>query len=155
MEHGSIEREIHVEASPETVFEVITSPEHIREWWGGVETDLRPVPGAEGELSWGERGTPDQHREVLKVVDVDPPRLFSFRWVYPDARIADDAPSLLVTFVLAPTATGTQVHVTETGFREMGWEVAVLEQAYQEHVEGWDLFVPQLGEHAEKVAASS
>ena len=35
-----VEREIHVGASPETVFEVISSPEHIREWWGGAETDL-------------------------------------------------------------------------------------------------------------------
>ena len=148
-EQGSIERDIHIEASPEVVFEVVTSPAHIKEWWGGVQTDLRPVPGAEGELRWG-----TEHREVFKVVDADPPRLFSFRWVYPDARIADDARSLLVTFALTPTATGTQVRVTETGFREMGWEVAVLEQAYQEHVEGWDLFVPQLGAYAEKLAAS-
>src|SRR5215475_13538612 len=33
MEYGSIEREIHVEASPEVVFEVVSSPEHISEWW--------------------------------------------------------------------------------------------------------------------------
>ena len=44
MEHGSIEREIHVDASPEIVFEVITSPEHIREWWNGAETDVPPRP---------------------------------------------------------------------------------------------------------------
>src|SRR4051794_17603175 len=116
MEHGSIEREIHVEASPEVVFEVITTPEHIRAWWGGVETDLRPVPGAAGELRWGSGGTPDQRGGVLKGVEAVPPRLFSFRWVYPDARIADDAKSLLVPFELTPTATGTQVRVTETGF---------------------------------------
>jgi uncharacterized protein YndB with AHSA1/START domain len=31
MEYGSIEREIHVDASPEVVFEVVSSPEHISE----------------------------------------------------------------------------------------------------------------------------
>ena len=29
MEYGSIEREIHVDASPEVVFEVVSRPEHI------------------------------------------------------------------------------------------------------------------------------
>ena len=33
MEYGKIEREIEIHASPATVFEVITSPEHLKEWW--------------------------------------------------------------------------------------------------------------------------
>lgn len=33
MEFGTIEREIYVEASPEVVFEVVSSPEHVRRWW--------------------------------------------------------------------------------------------------------------------------
>ena len=32
--------------------------------------------------------------------------------------------------------------MTETGFREKGWEIAVLEQQYAEHVAGWDFFCP-------------
>ena len=34
--------------------------------------------------------------------------------------------------------------MTETGFREKGWEVAVLEEAYQDHASGWDHFLPRL-----------
>ena len=30
MEYGTIEREIEIDASPATVFEVITSPEHLK-----------------------------------------------------------------------------------------------------------------------------
>ena len=33
MEFGSIEREVRIEASPEIVFDVISSAEHIRDWW--------------------------------------------------------------------------------------------------------------------------
>ena len=34
--------------------------------------------------------------------------------------------------------------MTETGFREMGWEAAVLEQQYREHNTGWDYYMPRL-----------
>ncbi|WP_439680644.1 SRPBCC family protein [Embleya sp. MST-111070] len=33
MAFGTIEREIHIDASPEVVFDVVSSPEHLREWW--------------------------------------------------------------------------------------------------------------------------
>src|SRR4051794_38706383 len=33
MEFGSIERDVFVEASPEVVFEVVSSPDHIKQWW--------------------------------------------------------------------------------------------------------------------------
>ena len=39
--------------------------------------------------------------------------------------------SLLVTFELTPSGAGRCCKMTETGFREMGWEVAVLEEQYQ------------------------
>ena len=44
MEYGSIEREFHVEASPEVVFEVISNPEHIREWWNADRPNPSPEP---------------------------------------------------------------------------------------------------------------
>ena len=40
--------------------------------------------------------------------------------------------------------------MTETGFREMGWEIAVLEQQYNEHVTGWDFYVPRLATYARR-----
>ena len=49
MEYASIEREIHVDASPEVVFEVVSSPEHISEWWSDA-ADFETTPGAVGEL---------------------------------------------------------------------------------------------------------
>ena len=33
MEYGSIEREIQIEATPEVVYQVVSTPEHLREWW--------------------------------------------------------------------------------------------------------------------------
>jgi uncharacterized protein YndB with AHSA1/START domain len=146
MEFGSIEREIHVEAPPEVVFEVVSRPEHIREWWY-AETEVEPTPGATGELVWGDGDDP---RQVvpMTVVDAEPPRLFSFRWTHPAGETAVDGNSLLVTFELVPSGSGTLLRLTETGFRERGWEVAVLEQQYAEHVAGWDTFVPRIEAYA-------
>ncbi|WP_344210423.1 SRPBCC family protein [Kribbella sancticallisti] len=149
MEYGSIEREIHVDASLEVVYEVISSPEHISEWWADSAA-VEARPGAVGELVWGDRV------EVvpITVVNADAPRLFSFRWAYPDGRADDSANSLLVTFELTPSGTGTKIRLTETGFREMGWEAAKLEEQYRDHGAGWDIFVPRLGEYLSRLVSS-
>jgi uncharacterized protein YndB with AHSA1/START domain len=153
MEFGSIEREIHVDASPEIVFEVVSSPEHIREWWNGAESDVSPTPGTIGELAWG-RDTAHPHIEQVTVVDADPPRLFSFRWVYEGDAIATATNSLLVTFELVPSGAGTLIRLSETGFREKGWEVATLEAAYAEHSKGWDTFIPSLGAYVTRLVST-
>jgi uncharacterized protein YndB with AHSA1/START domain len=153
MELGSIEREIHVDASPEVVFEVISSPEHLREWWPD-DAEVEPTPGAVGELVWGDEATPRANVVPITVVEAEPPRLFSFRWVYPDGDLATSGNSLLVTFELVPSGEGTVVRLTETGFREKGWEIAVLEEQYREHVVGWDTFVPRLGEYISRLVST-
>lgn len=153
MEYGTIEREFHVNASPEVVFDVISSPGHIREWWD-ADTDIEPSPGATGELVWADATTARAHVSPITVVDAQPPRLFSFRWVYPDGATAASDNSLLVTFRLAPSDNGTVVRMTEAGFREKGWEIAVLEEQYNEHVVGWDLFLPRMAEYAKRLVAA-
>lgn len=154
LEYGSIEREIFIEASPSTVFEVITSPDHLKEWWPD-EAVLEPVPGARGELVFGDRSSPDAQIPQLTVVEAMPARLFSFRWIHPADEEAREGNSLLVTFELTPKDGGTLLRMTETGFREMGWEVAVLEEHYRDHANGWDFFLPRLVDHAAKVTAGS
>ncbi len=144
MEYGTLARQIHIEATPEVVFEVVSRPEHIREWWSDDVT-LDPSPGAVGELIWGDRA----QVAPITVVDVNPPHRFSFRWVGPENEPAAAGNSLLVTFDLEPSGGGTLLRLTETGFREKGWEVAVLEEAFREHEEGWDMFLPRLRKYAE------
>jgi uncharacterized protein YndB with AHSA1/START domain len=151
MEQGTIERDIHVDASPEVVFEVVSSPEHMREWWPD-DARFEPTPGAAGELAWRNDETGETMTVALAVVEVDPPRRFSFRWCFSEPDRAGE--SLLVTFDLTPTGAGTQVRMTETGFREMGWEIAVLEEQYRDHVTGWDHYIPALGAYVARLMAS-
>jgi uncharacterized protein YndB with AHSA1/START domain len=153
MEYGSIEREIHIDATPEVVFDVISSPAHIREWWGGVSAEVEPTGGSTGELVWGDRAGGKAQIVPITVVEALPPRLFSFRWIHASGEVAAAGNSLLVTFELVASGAGTVLHLTETGFREMGWDVAVLEEAYREHRIGWDTYIPRIGEYTTVLAA--
>jgi uncharacterized protein YndB with AHSA1/START domain len=153
MEYGSIEREIQVDASPEIVFEVISSPVHLQEWWPDQAT-LDPTPGATGELVFANDDDPRAHVAQITVVDAVPPRLFSFRWVYPDGEVATESNALQVTFELRASGDGTLVRMTETGFREKGWEIAVLEENYNDHASGWDVFIPRLGQYVTRLVAA-
>lgn len=153
MEYGSIEREVHIDASPEVVFEVLTRPEHIREWWS-AQTELEPVGGATGALSWTNDDTGERHTTPFSIVDIDPPRLFSFRWAYDEGVGAGAGNALLVTFELAASGEGTTLRFRESGFREQGWEAAMLEATYNDHRQGWDFYLPRLADTAARLATS-
>ncbi len=147
MEYGSIERELHVEAAPDVVYDVLSSPEHIREWWG-AHSAFDAVAGGAGEFVWGDPASPEAHVVPFSIVEADRPRRFVFRWA-PDAAIPDK--SLLVTFELAPAGAGTTLRLTESGFREMGWEAATLEAVYEDHVKGWAHHLADLAAYAGKL----
>ena len=154
MEYGKIEREIEINASPATVFEVITKPEHLTEWWPD-EAVVDPTPGAVGELVFGDRASGEAQIPQITVVEAEPPRLFSFRWVYPEGEDAHEGNSLLVTFELVPSGAGTVLTFVETGFREMGWDAATLEATYNDHVDGWSHFLPRLAPYTETIGSRS
>jgi uncharacterized protein YndB with AHSA1/START domain len=140
----SIEREIRVEASPEVVYEVISSPEHLREWWPD-EAELDAVPGAIGSV--GFRQAEGTKVVPLTVVEAEPPRRFAFRW---DSAGEEATPenSLLVTFDLVPVDGGTLLRFAETGYDEAAKSDAVLE----DHTSGWDYFLPRITPYVDKLA---
>ena len=151
MEIGTIEREIHIEASPEVVYQVVSTPEHLREWWP-EEAELSSTPGGTGRITFVRpEGTAS---ESLIVVEADPPRRFSFRWVYDEGEAAAPDNSLLVTFDLVPSGTGTLLRFSEEGFREKGWEAAVLEEQYRDHAAGWDHFLPRLVAYVDRLVSA-
>lgn len=152
MEFGSIDREIHIEATPEVVYDVVSSPEHLREWWSD-HAELEPVEGGVGTITFGEPASPDAKSEVLAVVEANPFSRFAFRWVRSGDGAMDVGNSLLVTFDLESSGSGTLLRFSETGFRERGWKAAVLEQTYHDHVRGWDHFLPRLVSYAGQLVA--
>lgn len=150
LEQGSIERELHIEATPEVVYSVISDPAHVTAWWPD-EADYAVEPGGAGEIVFHHEGR--RIVETIEVVEADPYRLYSFRWTQPPGERAVAGNSYLVTFELEPAGSGTRLRMTETGFRERGWEAAVLEDAYRDHEAGWDYHLARLAPYAVTVAA--
>jgi uncharacterized protein YndB with AHSA1/START domain len=144
MEYGTIEREIHIEATPEVVYEVITTPEHIARWWGF------DVSFTDGRMRRERRDGSGELVVPVEVIEADPPRRFVFRWLQPEGTAATVHNSFLVTFELVPAGAGTLLRLTEAGFREVGWEAAKLEAAYRDHSLGWDEYLARLAEYAAK-----
>src|SRR5690349_1138054 len=141
MADETIERELFIEASPEIVFDVVSSPDHLKRWWPD-DADYDPTPGSTGRIVFD-----DGTGEIVAgfaVVDAQPPRLFSFRWTQAVGEPAEIGNSLLVTFELIATAGGTMLRMTETGFSDMNWDAETLEAQYADHEHGWDYFLPRL-----------
>jgi len=153
MEYAVIEREFQVNASPEVVFEVLSSPQHIREWWG-PETELGATVGETGHLTWSNAEGEPAKVVAITVVDSRPPRLFAFRWTQPTGEAPRPDNSLLVTFELTPVGPGTLVRFTETGFREQGWSIAHAQERHQDHTNGWNAFLPRLADYAAGLVAA-
>jgi uncharacterized protein YndB with AHSA1/START domain len=153
-EYGTIERQIHIDASPEVVFDVVSSPEHLREWWPD-EAEYPAVAGGAGRIGFGDLSQGGTWVQFT-VVDAIPPRLFSFRWTHEEGETAAKGNSFLVLFELEPVAGGgTLLRLTETGFRERGWDDAKVAAEYAEHVSGWDFFLGRLPAYAVKVGATA
>lgn len=147
MEYGTIEREIHIDATPDVVYEVITRPEHIAQWWG-FDAAFPAEPGGEGRMTRQRRDGQGTVVVPMSVVEADAPRRFVFRWVHPEDEPATPENSFLVTFELAPADGGTLLRMTEAGFREIGWEAARLEAYYHDHRAGWAEHLPNLAAYA-------
>jgi uncharacterized protein YndB with AHSA1/START domain len=140
MEYGAIEREIHIAADPEVVYDVITKPAHLKAWWG---VDAR---FEDGTMSWHRKERSTTVR--CQVVEDEAPKRFVFRWLQPDGEVATPENSFLVTFELSPADGGTLLRLTEAGFREVGWEAAKLEEQYRSHSLGWDEHLADLVKYA-------
>jgi uncharacterized protein YndB with AHSA1/START domain len=104
-------------------------------------------------LTWTDEGSGEKKSTPITVVEVDRPRTFSFLWTYDEGVSPGPGNSLMVTFELVPTGDGTTVRFRETGYRERGWEAALLEAYYNDHRQGWDFYLTRLVETANRVAA--
>jgi uncharacterized protein YndB with AHSA1/START domain len=153
MEYGTIERELYIEASPEIVFDVVSSPEHVREWWSD-EAEFGPEPGQPGWVGFGDL-TQDGKKVQLTVADAVPYTHFSFRWTHEEGEVAAEGNSNLVVFELVPSGGGTLLKFTESGFRERGWDEAKAAAVRSDHSSGWDHFLARLREYAPKVGAEA
>src|ERR1700729_2633994 len=117
MSSDTITRDIVINASPETVYDVVSQPKHIANWFSD-EAELEPVPGTRGVLTFrvGERRAEPSVIEVT-VVSADRPDRFAFSWISPERQRAtpDTTDAVLVEFRITAELNGTRLVVSESG----------------------------------------
>ena len=146
-----IERETLIAAPVERVWAVLTEGEHVGRWFSdaGAEIDLQP--GGEMVLRWAEHGI-----GRARVVDVEPPRRFSYRWAAIREHWGeepDDRNSTLVEFTLAPEGDGTRLRVIESGFEALEGTDEQRRRAFEGNTEGWETQLENVRGYAQRVAA--
>ena len=144
-----IEREISIQAPIATVWEVITKPEYISQWFGSqVEIDLRR--GGKGKLSWGE-----DMEAPLEIVEVEKPHLFSFLWVAPDEETKPTHQQTLVEFRLTEDGAETKVCFTESGFEKLEITAEQKANLIANHTPGWVDFLTKLQRCAQNISTKA
>jgi uncharacterized protein YndB with AHSA1/START domain len=132
-ETTSIERELAIDASPETVWQFLVDPDKATRWMGQTASfDARP--GGEYRV-----GVIPGHTAVGEFVELDPPRRLVFTWGWEpghDSTNAVPPASSTVEIELTPTGEGTTLH-----FRHCGLPST---QAAESHAHGWDHYLERL-----------
>jgi len=140
-----IEHDVLIEAPVDTVWRIITEPEHIAQWFSdAAEVDLRP--GGVGTLIFGDPSSTETKSQPFFIETFDPTSHFSFRWCHEDSNDRSTK-SLLVEFTLEPEGSDTRLRLVESN-HSARWG----EEGYDDHVKGWNVIVPRLVEHAEMQA---
>ena len=146
-----IERETTIAAPVERVWSLLTEAEHVGTWFcdAGAEIDLRP--GGEMVMRWAEHGV-----GRARIVDLDPPRRFSYRWA-PIREHWGEAPgegnSTLVEFTLDAEGDGTRLRVVESGFEALEGTDEQRRDAHEDNTEGWEVQLGNVKSYAERVTA--
>src|SRR6266850_4172201 len=109
-----IEREIVFPASPTEVWEALTEPERLEEWFA-TEVELDAQPGGEGVFRWGDGD--ERHAVVRELVE--------------EERLVLDWEDGQVVLELEEVEGGTRVHVVETTSQ---WSTAL-----ELHAQAWAL----------------
>ena len=106
----SISFELELNHSPEKVWRALTDPELLTEWLlpvvgfklepeAAFTFKTQPYPGWDGTVS-------------CRILEIEAHRKLSYTWV-----VGDMALETVVTFTLAPTASGSRLSLVQSGFK--------------------------------------
>lgn len=136
MENRIIEKQIEVKAPVSRVWRALTDYREFGEWFR-VKLD---GPFEPGKTSTGHITYPgyEHLRWEVVVQEMEPEQYFAYTWhpyaIDPSVDYSTETPTL-VEFHLEPTATGTLLRVTESGFEDIPDERRL--EAFEKNSNGW------------------
>jgi uncharacterized protein YndB with AHSA1/START domain len=124
-----VEREVQIDASPETVFEFFTDPVKAVRWMGTAAT-LDPRPGGVYRVQIG------PYTAIGEFVDVDPPNHIAWTWGWENDGMSTPPASTTVEMTLTPRDGGTLVTLVHSGLPSP--------ESAEAHGHGWDQYMSRL-----------
>jgi uncharacterized protein YndB with AHSA1/START domain len=147
-ERSRIDRSIEIEAPPERVWRALTSAAELSAWFQvRIEGDI-----AAGREVWMTSVHPGHAEQRFRVqfTELTPPRRLVWQWhpgaVDPGVDYSRE-PRTTVTFELEPTAGGTRLVVTETGFDAI--DLRRRAKVFEDNSQGWTEVLVWLQKHVE------
>jgi uncharacterized protein YndB with AHSA1/START domain len=148
-----IEHEVLIDAPPDVVWSVLTEPDQMRHWFA-EEVDIKAESGADGAFTYRDMAAGTTTTVGVRVEQVQPYKLFAFRWVYPDGAHPELGNSVLVEFTLHRDGDKTRLRVAESGFDELPWSEAAKADYIRDHTSGWSRLFDALQRHVAKLQAT-
>ena len=155
-----IEKQILLKAPLKRVWRALSDAKEFGDWFG-IRFDAPFVPGAilqgvivgtkvNAEVAKGQKEYEGLSFEI-KIEQMQPERLFSFRWhpgaVEPGYDYSSE-PTTLVVFTLEKVPDGVQLTVTETGFDQL--PLARRAKAFTANEGGWTIVIKLIEEYLAK-----
>ena len=147
-EMSRIDKSIDIAASPERVWQALTSAPELSAWFQ-VTIEGEIAPGNEIWMTSTHAGYVGQ-RFSVRIVEMTPPRRFAWDWHPGEVDRSVDygkEPRTRVTFTLEPSGRGTRLSVSETGFDAISLERRA--KVYKDNAQGWGEVVTWLQKYAE------
>jgi len=132
-EATSVEREITIAASPETVWQFLVDPGKATSWMGETAS-FDPRPGGSYRVS-----VIPGHTAAGEFVELDPPRRLVYTWGWEPGKDGPNpvpAGSSTIEIELVPAGDGTTLRFSHTGLPSS--------EAAESHAHGWDHYLERL-----------
>ena len=129
----AVERELAIDASPETVWQFLVDPEKTTAWWG-MTASFDPRPGGEYRIE-----VIPGHTASGEFVELDAPRrlVYTFGWEAGENGAGPVPPgSSTIEIELVPEGAGTVLNFTHRDLPSA--------EASESHSKGWDHYLERL-----------
>jgi uncharacterized protein YndB with AHSA1/START domain len=144
----AIKSEVFIEAPVGVVWELVTQPENLNQWWTD-EAEFVLEPGGTGQLVWIDKASSHRDMTALTIESVVEHHFFSFRWVYEIGETPREGNSMLVEFYFESRDGGTLLRLEESGLESMPWSTSDKESFSSDHGHGWSFHLATLREYAQ------
>jgi uncharacterized protein YndB with AHSA1/START domain len=148
-DQDSVICELHIAAPPERVFQAITDPKQVMQWWTSEQCQIESFslePRRGGRWTYDTKQTEMNINGISKfhcdgeVLEFDPPRVVAFTWIATWHEVP--AQRTVVRWELTPEGKGTRARVTHSG-------LAQLPASRKDYSQGWVGVIGQLKKFVE------